>query len=293
MSKPNRKRDRTGSSRVRSDLHIHTTASDGRWTPRQVVEGCLAEGIGLVAVADHDTLDSVLETEALALEAGLTFLRAVEVSTIAGGVMYHVLGYGIDPHDPLLLGLTGENWAKLQVVDDQDVRDLISLGYDLNYEEYLAYTYDRTRGGFKSLNYCIDRGICTDAQDFFTRLRAKLNHHWPDFAHPRDAVRAIRGAGGVPILAHPGASLADHGGVTEATLAPLLDDGIAGLECYSQYHDVPTTTFCVDWCVANDLIITGGSDYHGGFVGRQLGVPVVDTGDLRLGPLEAHIRQPR
>ena len=159
MSKPSHNDGRSGTPRVRADLHIHTTASDGRWTPRQVVEGCLAEGIGLVAVADHDTLDNVLETEALALEAGLAFLRAVEVSTMAGGVMFHVLGYGIDPHDPLLLGMTGENWAKLQVVDDQDVRDLISLGYDLNYEEYLAYTYDRTRGGFKSLNYCIDRGI--------------------------------------------------------------------------------------------------------------------------------------
>lgn len=276
---------------LRADLHIHTTASDSRWTPRQVVEGCLAEGIGLLAVTDHDTADAVLETEALALDAGLAFLRGVEVSTIAQGLVLHILGYGIDPRDPLLVGVLRDNDRKLRATDDGDIRALIALGYDIDYADYLSYTYDRTRGGFKSLNYCIDLGISADAYDFFGRIRAQLNHAWPDFAHPREAVHAIRGAGGVPVLAHPGASLKDAGGVTEESLASLLDLGIAGIECYSQYHDAPAAALCVDFCWSHDLLITGGSDYHGGFVGRQLGVPVVDTGMLKLGELEARIRR--
>jgi hypothetical protein len=276
---------------LRADLHIHTTASDSRWTPRQVVEGCLAEGIGLLAVTDHDTMDAVLETEALAMEAGIAFLRGVEVSTIVQGLVLHILGYGIDPHDPLLVGVLRDNDRKLRATDDGDIRALIGLGYDIDYDDYLSYTYDRTRGGFKSLNYCIDLGICSDAYDYFGRIRAQLKHTWPDFAHPHEAVRAIRGAGGVPILAHPGASLKDVGGVTEEALASVLDLGIAGIECYSQYHDAPTTTLCVDFCWQHDLLVTGGSDYHGGFVGRQLGVPVIDTAMLRLGELEARIRR--
>ena len=105
---------------------------------------------------------------------------------------------------------------------------------------------------------------------------------WPPFPHPADAVAVIREAGGEPILAHPSASL-HQVGVTEETLRPFLDFGIAGLECYACTHDEATTRFCLDWCERRDLLITGGSDSHGGVVGRELGLPVVDTADLRLG----------
>jgi 3',5'-nucleoside bisphosphate phosphatase len=73
--------------------------------------------------------------------------------------------------------------------------------------------------------------------------------------------------------------------VDHAALRLLLDYGIQGLECYSQSHDEATTAFCVDWSVRHDLFITGGSDYHGGYVGRQLGVPLVNASQLCLGSL--------
>jgi 3',5'-nucleoside bisphosphate phosphatase len=275
---------------VRADLHIHTTASDSRWTPQDVVEGCKAEGIGLLAVADHDTVEAVPITAALALEAGLAFLPAVEISTVAGSDMLHILGYGIDPADPYLHGLLAENRAKFLRANEREIIGLIALGYDLDHDEYLAYDYDRIRGGFKSLNYCLDKGICTGPQDYFTRVRARLNQPWPNVVHPREAISAIRAAGGIAVLAHPGISLKKQGGVTDETLASLLADGIGGLEAYSQYHDPATTHFCIDWCAAHDLVVTGGSDYHGGFVGRRLGVPIIDTAQLRLGALETKIR---
>ncbi len=277
---------------VRADLHIHTTASDSRWTSEQVVAGCKAEGIELLAIADHDTVDAVVRTEALALEAGLSFLRAVEISVLASDELFHILGYGIDPASPLLCEVLAENRAAMETFNKRDIADLIALGYDLDYDEYLAYDYDRTRGGFKSLNYCLDRGICTGPRDFFTRIRDELGRRLPNFVHIRDAIAAIHAAGGIPVLAHPGVSLKNGGGVTDANLAPLLTEGIAGLEAYSQYHDDATTGICANWCHARDLVVTGGSDYHGGFVGRQLGMPVIDTSRLCLGPLEAQIRSP-
>ncbi len=265
-----------------ADLHIHTTASDGCWTPRQVVAGCRTVGIGLLAVADHDTVAHVLCTERLAQAAGLGFLRAVEVSTTADGRLIHILGYGIDPTDADLGRLLTENRASLDAAGEEDIRGLIELGYAINLDAYHAYSYDRTRGGFKSLNFCIDVGIAQDVRDFFENTRRLVARPLPDFAHPATAIDAIRGAGGVPVLAHPGASFADLGGVTAAALAPLLAQGIAGLECYSQYHDAATTAFCVAWCRGHDLTITGGSDYHGGYVGRQLGVPIIGADQLQL-----------
>lgn len=270
---------------MRADLHIHTTASDGRWTPEQVIAGVQAEGIGLFAVADHDSVGNVLRTEQLAQEADLTFLRATEISAMDDGDLFHILGYGIDPENPALQALLTEQTEKMEAIDAADIRRLIELGYPLDYEEYLAYKYDRTRGGFKSLNYCIDKGLCASPRDFFVNIRSELGHEWPDFVHPTEAIAVIREAGGHPVLAHPGESLAKRDGLSEATLAPFLAYGIEGLECYSQYHDATMTSLCVDWCDRHDLLMTGGSDYHGGFVGRRLGVPRTDTANLRLGPL--------
>ena len=273
---------------MRVDLHIHTVASDGCWTPRQVVAEVQARSIGLFAVADHDSIASVLQAEALAHEAGLAFLRGAEVSSILDGHVFHILAYGFDLDSQAWLGLLRENRAKLDRVSETVLHRLIAAGYDIDIDDYATYEYDRARGGWKALNFLIDRGFCTDLRDYFGNLVAHLPSEQPSFPHPAQVVALIREAGGVPILAHPGISLR-HAGVTDETLRPFLDCGVAGLECYSHYHDDATTRFCVDWCRRQGLLVTGGSDCHGGFVGRNLGVPVVDTADLWLGELEERI----
>ncbi|MGC9394820.1 MAG: PHP domain-containing protein [Anaerolineae bacterium] len=275
---------------MRADLHIHTTASDGCWTPERVIEGVQAAKIGLFAVTDHDTTANVYATKALARAAGIAFLRGVEVSTMdrnhnSGEMALHILGYGIDPENPVLQSVIRQNDDLLKATDDTNIRELIRLGYAIDLDDYVNYEYDHTRGGWRSLNYLIDQGICADVGAFFRKLWPQMTHRWPDFAHPAEAIAAIRTAGGVPILAHPGASF-DHDGFTEEDLNTVLDYGIAGVECYSYAHDAAMTALCVDWCQRHDLLITGGSDYHGGFAGRALGVPVVELECLHLGELE-------
>jgi len=273
---------------MRADLHIHTIASDGCWTPERVVAEVQARSIGLFAIADHDSVASLPPAEALAHEAGLAFLRGVEVSTLLDGHLFHVLAYGFDMDDLALAALLSENRARLNQHNDDVIHHLIAAGHKINLDDYAAYEYDPIRGGWKALNFLIDRGFCTDVRDYLRNLVAHLPTKWPPFPHPAEAIAAIRGADGVPILAHPGVSLR-HAGVTDETLRPFLDFGVAGLECYSHYHDEATTRFCLDWCNRYDLLITGGSDCHGGFVGRELGVPAVDTADLRLGELKQRI----
>lgn len=274
---------------MRADLHIHTTASDGCWTPERLVEEVRATGIGLFAVADHDRLDSVAPTEALVRGSGLAFLRGVELSITLDGVLFHILGYGFELENSPLHDLAQANWEKLTSTNEESIRRLVAAGYPIAPEDYAAYEYDRTRGGWKSLNFLIDQGLCTDARDFFERLYVgELRPPWPTFPHPSEVARIVREAGGVPVLAHPGMSLRDSG-VSKATLTPFLDFGIRGLECYSPYHDEATTCFCLEFCQRHDLLVTAGSDCHGGFVSRQLGVPIVDTAELRLGELEERI----
>jgi predicted metal-dependent phosphoesterase TrpH len=273
---------------MRADLHIHTIASDGCWSPERVVAEVLERGIRLFAVADHDSVASVLPTEALALEAELAFLHGVEISALLDGRIFHILAYGFDINDPDLALLLQDNRGRLLRTNDGVIHRLIAAGYDIDLDDYATYVYDQTRGGWRALNFLIDRGFCTGVRDYFDRLTADLSLPYPPFPHPARVITTIRQAGGVPVLAHPGASLR-HAGVTEDSLHPFLELGIGGLECYTCYHDEATTRACLDWCDRHDLLITGGSDCHGGFVGRELGVPVVDTADLRLGELAERI----
>jgi predicted metal-dependent phosphoesterase TrpH len=274
---------------MRADLHIHTIASDGCWTPTEVVTRVRAAGIGLFAVSDHDALVSVGPTARLARQAGLAFLPAVEASALVDGTGVHVLAYGIDPADPALTELMEANTARLKWLNEETLRRLAGAGYPVDLEAYSDYRCSPTRGGWKALNFLIDGGLCRDVHDFFDRLFVDpVRPPQPDFPHPAEAAAVIRAAGGLPVLAHPGASLRGRD-VDERTLAPFLEFGIAGLECYSSYHDAATTEACLAFCARHDLLVTGGSDSHGGFAGRRLGDPPIDTTDLRLGPLAEHV----
>jgi predicted metal-dependent phosphoesterase TrpH len=273
---------------MRVDLHIHTTASDGCWPPERLIVELQARTIGLFAIADHDSVASLPQAETLAWEAGLAFLRGVEVSTHLDGHLFHVLAYGFDLDDPVLAVLLRETAARLSRANEETIRRLINTGFQIDLADYIAYNHDRTRGGWKALNFLIDRGFCTGVRDYFENLVAHEAIEPPSFPHPADVVAVIREAGGVPVLAHPGVSLRPAG-ISDETLCPFLEFGIAGLECYSPSHNEATTRFCLDWCARHDLLATGGSDCHGGFVGRELGVPAVETADLRLGELEGRI----
>jgi len=270
---------------LRADLHLHTTASDGRWPPEHLIAELQQAGIGLFAVTDHDSLGSLGRAAELARDVGLRFLPGVEISSRLNGQVYHLLAYGIDPEDPQLKAFVQANEARLIGASDEALRLLASAGQPITLEEYASYTWDRRRGGWKALNYLIDRGLCRDVHSYFNELFVgDLAHPQADFPPPEEVISVARAAGGTVILAHPGAGL--YNGLDEARLDELVDMGLQGLECFATYHDQATTHHFLAYCHSRDLLITGGSDSHGGFAGRTLGVPPVHASDLRLGVLE-------
>ncbi len=270
---------------MRVDLHIHSQASDGTWTPEQLVENVRATGIELFAVIDHDSVDSVAACEALARESGLRFIRGVEISSTLNGNLYHILGYGIDPANASLLRMLDENQRRHDGTDLECLHILKRDNFPVDLDDFEAYTNDRSRGGWKALNYLIDRKLCTGVDDCFNRLFGKHRPiPFPVFPAPADVIETIAGAGGVPILAHPGAQWVNS---AERILEDFLRMGLRGLECYTSYHKPEAARGFAEWCRRNDRLITGGSDCHGNYAtGRKLGVPVINHTDLRLGELE-------
>ena len=185
------------------DLHIHSTASDGTWTPLDLVDAAVGAGLGIIAVTDHDSTANVAETVRLAGERGIKCVPGVEVCSTKDDISFHILGYGIDLANKPLQELLAHNTHLLEQKDDDSVQLLIKQGWPLDFKEFKNYTYDRRRGGWKSLAYLIDKGLCTGVNDFFQRIFTKEHDlGFPIFPSIREVIDAIHGAGGVALCAH-------------------------------------------------------------------------------------------
>lgn len=267
---------------MRADLHIHTTASDGTWTPAELVEEALKGGLGAIAVTDHDSVANVRETWRLAAEAGLKFLPAAEICSTKGDFSFHILGYGIDIDNKVLCELMAHNEALLAQKDIDSIAFLQRDGWPVDLQEFFSYDYDRRRGGWRALAYLEDKGLCSGVNDFFKRIfTAEHDLGFPVFPSIKEVIDAIHGAGGVALCAHAASGF--HGPGLEQVLKILQEEPFDGFECYHSGHTEEGTKALLDHCHKYGLMISGGSDCHGTFVpGRLLGVPEVDTTDLYL-----------
>lgn len=267
---------------MKADMHIHTTASDGTWNPEELVKNLLQAGIGLFAVTDHDSTENVAEAARLAGEHGLQMINGVEVNTSYENRNYHILGLGIDPGNRELQDLLKRNRDLMRQKDDESIHYLEGRHPEVRFEEYLSYINHPERGGWKALNYLIDKQLCHSHRDFFDLFR-----DWGNpfekliFASPGEAVIAIKEAGGVPILAHPGAAFYDPDYRT--VISYMITAGIGGIECYHPENSPEITRYCLEICESLDLLVTGGSDCHGEFLAaRRLGNPDIRLGQLRI-----------
>ncbi len=267
---------------MKADLHIHTTASDGNWTPAELILEAQKAGLGAIAVTDHDSIANVAETYRLAKEAGLKFIPAAEICSTKNDICFHILGFGIDIANKNLLELLHHNEALLDQKDVDSIAMLERDGWDVSVKEFVNYTYDRRRGGWRSLAYLIDKGLCVDVVDFFKRIFTKEHDlAFPEFPPIPEIIKTIHEAGGVAICAHAASGF--HGPGLEKVLAMLKEEAFDGFECFHSGHDEASTQALLRYCKEKNLLISGGSDCHGTFApGRYLGKPEVHVEQLYL-----------
>lgn len=278
---------------IRVDLHIHTTASDGCWSPQELVQQVLKKGIDMFAVTDHDTVDNIMETQALAEKNQLLFLPGVEVSATHQGQLYHILGYGIDPFHKQFLELLNHNKYIMEKNDDESIELLIARGYNIDFQEYKHYENEPSRGGWKSLNFLIDKGFCKNSRDFFSSLfDDDYRAPFPTFPTPQEVIQLISSAGGAAILAHPGCHFYEL--PLLKTLQLFAEFKVDGIECFHSEHTLEVSRFCYSFCKEQGLLITGGSDCHGNTLkNRHLGEPQLYIKNLNLGSLEQRFNKKR
>lgn len=270
----------------RVDLHMHSQASDGTWSTKEIIDEVKSKGIEVFSVTDHDVIDTSLELYQMKKKGSLqeSFVIGVETSVTYKGKEYHITVYDFDPTNVRFLNLIRKNHDMRESADRQLIVWLNDEGKLPGMEDYEKYAYDPKLGGWKSLHYLKEKGLVANWKDFI-KLASGSDIQLV-FNDPREAIEAIKEAGGHCFLAHPSAYT---GGtrLEEEILDQFREMGIEGLECYSPYiTDEEDTKYYIDYCTKHGLQISGGSDCHGTFNNRELGQPHITVDDLRLSFIE-------
>nr|WP_240979440.1 PHP domain-containing protein [Streptomyces sp. HNM0574] len=261
-------------------MHTHSTASDGTDTPAELVRNARAAGLDVVALTDHDTVSG--HAEALrALPAGLTLVTGAELSCRLDGIGLHMLAYLFDPEEPELA-------RERELVRDDRVpraRGMVAklreLGVPVTWERVAEIAGDGAVGRPHIASAMVEAGVIGSVSDAFTEEwiandgRAYVDKHELD---PFEALRLIKGAGGVAVFAHPMAVKRGHC-VPESAIADLAAAGLDGLEADHMDHDPATRRRLHGMAADLGLLATGSSDYHGSrktcVLGEHLTIPDV------------------
>lgn len=258
------------------DLHTHTIASDGLLAPAVLVQRAATQGLSVLAICDHDTIDGLAEASAEAGEAGITLVPGVELSTSIRGFEVHILGYFVDRDDfafrEKLADLAQSRIRRLERM----VERLNDLGYPIALEPLLAQAETGTVGRPHIARALIEIGAVGSVSEAFDTL---LTPGKPGFVPrdrftPEDAVAMILANGAIPVLAHPYTT-----GDPETTLDRLMAAGLRGMEVFYGEYDADQHAALLAMAQQRGLIPTGGSDYHGPNFkeGRDLGSAPVPT----------------
>jgi predicted metal-dependent phosphoesterase TrpH len=244
------------------DLHTHTTASDGRRSPEDLVALAASAGVTVLAVTDHDTVASCALAAAACASRGITFVPGIEITAICDGADVHVLGYWIDPTSADFLEFLEAQRAQRVERVRTIVAKLAALGMPLDADDVLApFAEDprRTPGRPWIAAALTSAGYTHDIGDAFDRF---LSRGRPAFvprlgAPPPDVIARIHAAGGVASLAHP--ILVGRDEWIDAFAAQGLD----ALEAYHSKQDAAATAHYTAMAERLGLAVSGGSDYHG------------------------------
>ncbi|MGE0643022.1 MAG: PHP domain-containing protein [Nitrospira sp.] len=248
----------------RLDLHLHTTHSDGSCTPTEVVDLAHQAGVTAMAITDHDITTGIPEAISAGEQHGIEIIPGVEISSLMERSELHILGYFLDWQDHDL----NERFKSLRDSrhrrNPQIVSRLQSLGIDITYDDVRALAGSDSVGRPHIARALIDKGVVTSAKEAFDRFLGdgKPAYVPRELPTPAEAIRWIKAAGGLAVLAHPTWVKPTEQSLTEL-VRRLKEEGLDGVEVYYSTHAARQTREYLSLAQQLGLLVTGGSDFHG------------------------------
>ena len=254
-----------------ADLHLHTLFSDGTSSPDELIEEAQKEGIDCLSIADHDTVMGIEPALEYARKKGAEILSGIELTAEYNNQEIHILGYLID-HKAQFLREKLEVLRQNRIERIYKITDkLKAMGFSLAPDKVFALADNATVGRMHVARAMVSEGIVASPAEAFARfIGDKGRAYVCGFRlSPGEAIGLIRKAGGLSVLAHPYT-------VRDELAMRLIELGLDGLEVYYPEHNPTTTAFYLDFARRHNLLVTGGSDYHG------LAKPEVRIGSAKI-----------
>jgi predicted metal-dependent phosphoesterase TrpH len=248
------------------DLHLHTSFSDGTYTPEELTLQAQRCGLRGVALTDHDTVEGCPRMAAACQAARIEFVPACELTAEYEGHELHLLGYFIDIQHPALL----TEMSKFQEVRQSRVREMVvrlnEMGFGLQAQTVFALANCRSPGRPHVARALVRERLCGSLDEAFERFLKRGKPAWvPKFKiSATDAIALLHQAGGIVVMAHPGLNRTDE------IIPALVEAGMDGLECFHSKHSTPITEHYLQMADKYGLLVTGGSDCHGNSKGKPL-----------------------
>ncbi|MBP8016712.1 PHP domain-containing protein [Candidatus Gracilibacteria bacterium] len=242
-----------------TDLHLHTTASDGTYPPEKVVRNAYEKGFKIISITDHDTTEGLDEALVAGNIYGIDVIPGIELTVEYKEVEMHILGYYINRDND-------EFQNQLQILREIRVNramemadKLENLGCKIPIDEILAESKNKAIGRLHIANSLIIKGYATTIDEAMAKyLRKGRPAYVPKKRlHPSEGIMMINCIGGIAVLAHPGIA------GLEKFVPDLVEFGIEGIEAFHTKHSDSQTEKYIRIAEEHNLLITGGSDCHG------------------------------
>ena len=243
----------------KTDLHMHTYYSDGYNTPERLIDKARNQGIKILSITDHDSVNAISEATEYSKKFGIEVIPGVEISTDIRDTEVHILGYFVDPDNKDLehyLNFFREERYKRAI---RMVKKLNILGLDIQLDDVLVFAKNSAIGRPHIAQALLAKG---QVKSFFEAFYKYIGNHAPAYERkvhlsPQSAFKIISDAGGLSFIAHPG-------NMPEILIKELIDAGVDGIEVIHPSHSPEQVKFYRGIVNEYFLLESGGSDFHGG-----------------------------
>lgn len=261
---------------AKADLHIHTTASDGNSTPEEIVRSARKHKLEVISITDHDTIRGYREAQKVARTFDdIRLLPGVEITADFNGRECHLLAYCFDPDHLAVRKLLVRHYHSRLERGKWIINQLSKEGFDLDIEEVKAEASGGNIGRPHIASLLVKKGYVASFKEAFIRYLSdnSLGKIYNEYSTCRQVIRIIKKAGGAVVIAHPGNLYSDK------ELKQLVEAGVDGVEFLHPSHDYETQKRIEEFAEKYNLLVTGGSDFHGGNQEYQkfFGVVTINT----------------
>ena len=247
------------------DLHTHSNYSDGTDSPAELISKALAVGVTTIALTDHDSIAGISEAQS-ALRSGISLVPGAEISCQTDdGISVHMLGLLFDLSNSELLATMEKTRDNRHGRMQRIIERINEAGIEISMQDVLAELSDGATLGRPHLaDALVKKGIVKNRDEAFTEMLHNKSKYYVAHYSPKpvDAIKLIKAAGGVAVIAHP---MASHRGRTISleTFGDLIEAGLDGIEVDHRDHSLDEKSALIKLASENNLIMTGASDYHG------------------------------